>query len=96
MYTVIWLEEASQDVFRHYEFLSAKNQLAAIRAVQAILDTGDSLQTSPYRGTALQSRPGIRWIRVFFGKSGYILHYRIEEEAVIILEVYDGREDRAL
>ncbi len=96
MYTVKWLEEASQDVFRHYEFLSAKNQQAALRAVQAILKAGDSLQVSPYRGTALQSRPDIRWIRVFFGKYGYILHYRVEEETVLILEVHDGREDRFL
>ncbi|MBW4473949.1 MAG: type II toxin-antitoxin system RelE/ParE family toxin [Stenomitos rutilans HA7619-LM2] len=96
MYAVTWLEEASQDVFRHYEFLSAKNQPAAIRAVQAILEAGESLQTSPYRGTVLRSRPHIRWVRVFFGKYGYILHYRVEEDTVIILEVYDGREDRAL
>ena len=96
MYTVIWLEEASLDVFRHYDFLSAKNQPAALRAVQAILEAGESLQTLPYRGATLQSKPYIHWIRVFFGKYGYIIHYRIEGEAVIILEVYDGREARAL
>ena len=96
MYTVIWLEEASQDVFRHYEFLSAKDRPAAFRAVQAILEAGESLQTLPFRGAVLQSRPYIHWIRVFFGKYGYVIHYRIEEEAVVILEVYDRREDRAL
>ena len=67
---------------------------AATRAVQAIVSSGESLQQNPGRGAIVEEVVGLRKIIVPFGKYGYIIHYAILEDDVIILRVYHGRENR--
>ena len=92
MFDVSWLPEAMADLERHFEFLNAQNPDAASRAVRAILSAGSSLAQLPDRGTAI---PDIsqRKLRVFFGKSGYVLYYRVQAPQVFILRVHHGREN---
>lgn len=93
MFEVIWLPAALHDLDQQFDFINEKNPDAASRAVRAILNAGISLSRSPERGTTLAGTKQ-RKIRVFFGKYGYILYYRIEKQQVYILRVHHGRENR--
>jgi plasmid stabilization system protein ParE len=35
-----------------------------------------------------------RKLRVAFGKDGYVLYYRVEEQSVFVLRLHHGRENR--
>jgi plasmid stabilization system protein ParE len=93
MYEVIWLPEAMADLERHFAFLNEKNSDAASRAVRSITSAAGSLAVSPKRGVAIADT-NQRKRRVFFGKHGYVLYYRIEADRVFILRVHHGRENR--
>lgn len=94
MPTVVWSRPALADLDRQYQFLKAQSPAAATRAVQAIIQAGKSLSQSPQRGTPIASVPGLRKLKVRFGKFGYLLHYTVLEGEVLILRVYHGRQDR--
>jgi plasmid stabilization system protein ParE len=94
MFEVVWLPVALKDLERHFDFLNEKNPGAASRASRAILNAGASLSKYPERGAAI-SRTNQRKLRVFFGKYGYFLYYRIEQQKVFILRVHHGRENRS-
>lgn len=91
---IVWTESAMEDLNRHYEFLKINNADAAARAVQEIVSSAESLLENPRRGTPIGEVPGLRKLLVSFGKYGYVIHYSILEEDVIILRVYHGRENR--
>lgn len=91
---VIWTKGASDDVEKHHNELKGKNPAAAVKAVKAILSQGDNLGLMPYKGTALVSKPNVRKWPVEFGKSGYVIHYVVTDDAVVISKVYHGRQDR--
>jgi plasmid stabilization system protein ParE len=92
MSEVIWLPEAMADLERQFAFLNEKNPDAASRAVRSITAAAGSLAASPQRGVAIAAT-NQRKLRVFFGKSGYVLYYRIEADRVFILRVHHGREN---
>jgi len=91
---VIWSPTASRDIDRHYNFLLTRDATVAAKVVREIIKTGGSLAQSPYRGTIVQQKAGLRKLLVSFGKYGYVIHYTVIEEEVIILRVYQGRENR--
>lgn len=94
MFEVIWLPEALSDLEKQFDFLNEKNPDAASSAVRAILSSAASLAKSPGRGPTVPGTPQ-RKLRVFFGKYGYLLYYRIENQQVFILRVHHGRSDAA-
>lgn len=93
MLEVIWLSDALGDLDKQFDFLNDKNPNAASRAIRAILSAAASLAQSPHRGSAI---PGSnqRKLRIFFGKYGYLLYYRIERNQVFILRVHHGRSGK--
>ncbi|GAP93959.1 type II toxin-antitoxin system RelE/ParE family toxin [Leptolyngbya sp. NIES-2104] len=93
MFEVIWLPVALDDLDRQFDFLNEKNADAADRAVRAILNASASLSNAPERGLLIPNTDQ-RKLRVFFGKYGYMLYYRIENQQVFILRVHHGREQR--
>ncbi|QSV56934.1 MAG: type II toxin-antitoxin system RelE/ParE family toxin [Dolichospermum sp. UKL201] len=61
------------------------------------MDTsGESLQQNPRRGAIVDEIVGLRKLVVAFGKYGFIIHYVILEDDVIILRIYHGREHRPI
>ncbi|PSR13215.1 type II toxin-antitoxin system RelE/ParE family toxin [filamentous cyanobacterium CCP3] len=94
MPTVVWSRPALADLDRQYRFLKDQNPELASRAVQAIIQAGKSLAQSPQRGTPIAAAPGLRKLVVRFGKVGYLLHYTVLEDEVLILRVYHGRQNR--
>jgi plasmid stabilization system protein ParE len=92
-FSVSWLPDAERDLERHFDGLNQLNPSAASRGIRAILAAAASLAVSPYRGRSIEGTEQ-RQLRVFFGKYGYVLYYRIEDDRVFILRVHHGREDR--
>jgi plasmid stabilization system protein ParE len=93
MVEVIWLPVALEDLQKQFEFLNERNPDAASRAVRVILNASATLANFPERGTLI-SGTNQRKLRVFFGKQGYLLYYRLEGDRVFILRLHHGREDR--
>jgi plasmid stabilization system protein ParE len=94
MTTVNWSQPALVDLDRKHQFLVATDPELAIKAVQAIVQSGKSLEDNPQRGTPIADTPGLRKLLVPFGKYGYVLHYILLNEEVLILRVYHGRQNR--
>jgi plasmid stabilization system protein ParE len=94
MAEVIWLPVALDDLQKQFEFLNERDPDVASRAVRTILNGGATLAKFPERGTVI---PGTnqRKLRVFFGKYGYLLYYRLEGDRVFILRLHHGRENRS-
>ncbi len=96
MSEIVWTETAITDLNRHYDFIALSNADAAARAIQAIVTSGGSLQQNPRRGAIVDEIAGLRKLLVAFGKYGFIIHYVILENDVIILRIYHGRENRPI
>ena len=94
MISVTWSPTALADLDRQHQFLATLNPDAALKAAQVIVQSAKSLGENPKRGTPITDTPGLRKLLVSFGKYGYILHYVILEEEVLILRIYHGRQNR--
>ncbi|MGM3309020.1 type II toxin-antitoxin system RelE/ParE family toxin [Anabaena sp. WFMT] len=96
MSEIVWTETAINDLNRHYDFIALSNADAAARAIQAIVSLGGSLEQNPRRGAIIDEIAGLRKLVVSFGKYGFIIHYIILEDDVLILRIYHGRENRPI
>lgn len=95
---LVFLPEAENDIERLFNFLMAQGQpLAAQRAVLAIDEGIQLLLETPYIGVQMENRPDYRQLVVPFGKSAYVLRYRIHEaaETIVVIRIWHGREARA-
>lgn len=94
MSRLIWTEPALRDVQRLYRFLVPKNVDAARRAVKAIRAGVALLALQPGMGRPVQDmEPEYREWPVDFGDSGYIVLYRCDAHAtLVILAVRHQRE----
>ncbi|MBW4605586.1 MAG: type II toxin-antitoxin system RelE/ParE family toxin [Calothrix sp. FI2-JRJ7] len=90
---IVWTDNAIDDMNRHYDFIKVNNVEAASRALEAILSSGESLQQNPRRGAIVNEKAGLRKLLVPFGKYGFVIHYIVLEDDVVILNVYHGREN---
>lgn len=54
------------------------------------------LLDSPYIGVKMADQPGYRQFFVPFGKSVYVLRYRLHEEAdaLVVVRVWHGKKER--
>jgi plasmid stabilization system protein ParE len=94
MSQLIWSPEALLDLAAHFEFLKLKNPEAASKAAEAIRDAGFSLSQNPKRGILLADGSLRRKLIVPFGKYGYVIHYYIENDYILIVRIYHGRQNR--
>jgi len=85
---------AINDLNRHYDFLKVNSIEAAAKAVKTIVAAGESLQENAHRGAIVDEIAGLRKLVVSFGKYGFIIHYVILEDDVVIVRIYHGRENR--
>ncbi|MAU97335.1 MAG: plasmid stabilization protein [Fulvimarina sp.] len=92
----VFLPEAEADIERLYRFLSERNPSAARKAMLAIDEGIQMLLDTPLLGTRMEGRPDYRQLFVPFGKSAYVLRYRIHDDAdsLVVVRVWHGREDR--
>jgi plasmid stabilization system protein ParE len=94
MSQVSWTSTALADIQRHFEALEQVNVEAAISAAQAIRKAGDSLERNARSGLVVNEAKGLRKLKVAFGKYGFVIHYALLADDVVILKVYHGREER--
>lgn len=93
---VVFLPEAEADIDRLYNFLISANPIAAQKAMLAIDEGIVLLLQSPYIGLETPDRPGTRELFIPFGKSAYVLRYRVDSDndVVVVIRVWHGRESR--
>ncbi|AFY71991.1 plasmid stabilization system (plasmid) [Thalassoporum mexicanum PCC 7367] len=89
-----WSTQSEADLARHYHFLAAKSLSAAVQAIETIYKSAANLSSMPYMGLVIDEKSGLRKWPVAFGKSGYVLHYKVIDDEIVIDAVYAGRENR--
>ena len=91
-YLVRLLPSARNDLIRISDFLAGSAPRAALRAAQVLDQALRSLERFPER--APRNGDGGRDLFVPFGQAGYVVRYRIEDAAVVIIRIFHPREDR--
>jgi addiction module RelE/StbE family toxin len=87
---VEWRPTALADLEAIFAYLLPLNPFAAERVVQELTVAADSLASFPHRG-----RPGrASGTRELVTAWPYILVYEVRQEAVFILRVWHGAQDR--
>lgn len=89
--SVVWREVARADVARIIHYIAAENPIAARQLARELLLAGDSLTVFPRRGR----RGRVHGTRELVVVPPYILVYEIVGDAVIILRVWHGAQNRA-
>jgi toxin ParE1/3/4 len=92
LHRVILTERARADFDRLHAFLASKSPRSAKRAVQRIIEGIDLLSLFPNSGVVVKGNIRNAFIR--FGRSGYVVRYKVEAETVLISRIWHGREDR--
>jgi plasmid stabilization system protein ParE len=93
MSEVVWTRTALADIDRLFGVLEGEPEIRQ-DAIQRIRSAGDSLMRFPRRAPMVKAGIGLRKLRVPFGRYGYVIHFAILNEVVVILRVYHGRENR--
>lgn len=89
-----WLRRAAKHLDNIYEYLAPKNEQAAIKLYNEILDTADILTQFPLAGKVepvLEDCP--KCYRSIVACKHYKLIYRVEKDVVKIAAVWDCRQD---
>lgn len=93
MRTIIWLPEAVDDLVRLREFIGDKNREAAHRAATTIKNIVKILEDYPDIIHPLEDLPDFHDLVIPFGSGGYIVRYRLEENAVYIVGIRHSKEE---
>jgi plasmid stabilization system protein ParE len=93
---LIFLPEADADIDRLFDFLFKENPPAAEKAMLLIDEGASKLERFPELGVSMDDDTGRRELFIPFGKSVYVLRYRLyhEQNKIVILRVWHGREQR--
>lgn len=85
--------EAERDLVRLAEFLTRHNESVARRAGAKIKTALRSLDHMPTRARRLSDE--LHEFDIRFGKSGYVVQFRVAHDVVIIARIFHMREDRS-
>lgn len=90
---VIFAASAIDDLQRVRTFLNNVNPAAAKRAAAKILESVQILKQHPLLGRPVQHLPDQyrEWL-IRFGKSGYVVLYRVDEVAVTVVAIRHFKE----
>lgn len=93
---VVFLPRARGDLLRLRQFLEPHGAALAERSFDLLFAAARSLAEQPERGHPA-SRPPYRELVVPFGRSAYVIRYRVDHarETVVIVRMWHGRERRA-
>ncbi len=84
---------ADHDLDRLVAFLIAMSNRAARTRSKQIREKLRSLANAPFKGRQ-GPEPSMRELVIRFGKTTYVARYRVTDEAVIVLRIWHGLEDR--
>jgi plasmid stabilization system protein ParE len=90
---LIWAPEALRDLARLHGFLIESNPAAANRAIRAIREGIRILRDNPEIGRPVDGLDlAFRERLIAFGAGVYVVRYRVDDGAVVLLAVRHGRE----
>lgn len=89
---IIYAQRADADLARLEAFIAAESRRQAARAISRILRGLQNLQHFPEMGKDIGD--GFRQLVLRHGKSGYVIHYRVTDDAVVITRIWHGKENR--
>ncbi|MBL4942078.1 MAG: type II toxin-antitoxin system RelE/ParE family toxin [Colwellia sp.] len=92
---VVWLPDAVKDVMRLRKFIQDKNPSAAQRAASKIKEGVLILMSHPESGRPVDSLSTFREIFIPFGMGNYILRYREDNLAIVVVRVWHSKEERS-
>jgi plasmid stabilization system protein ParE len=79
-------------LLRFERYLNRHSPRAALRMFNLVASRVLSLREMPFKG--IERGHGMRELIVKFGKSAYVIRYRVTDEAVIITRIWHGRQNR--
>ncbi len=93
-FRVEWAEVARHDLDETADYVHRENPAAALRLVERIEQTAGALETMPHRGRVPPELVRFR-VQIYheIQISPYRLLYRVHEDSVVVLGVFDGRRD---
>jgi plasmid stabilization system protein ParE len=83
---------ARRDMLRFERSLKRHSPRAALRMFDLVTGRILSLAREPMKG--VEREHGMRELYVKFGKSAYVIRYRVTDDAVIVSRVWHGRQNR--
>lgn len=91
-----WFPEAVSDLARLRDFIRVHNPDAAQRVAKRIRDSAHRLLSFPFVGIPVQNidKLQLRDLFIPFGRAGYWMRYAITDDAIIIVKIWHGRENR--
>jgi plasmid stabilization system protein ParE len=93
MIALRWAPEAVRDLARLRLFIGDKDPGAAARAALRIREAAALLRRQPELGRVVENEE-FRDLVAAFGGGAYVLRYRIDVDAVIVVRVWHSREER--
>lgn len=92
MRKIIWSDSAIDDLVRLRDFIAANNSTVAKEAAQLLKESALQLATTPDIGKPVTDLTGYRDLAIRFGAAGYIMRYKVRENAVYIVHLRHYRE----
>ena len=89
---VIWTPRAVSDLWRLHDFLEVHSPRAAANVVQMLSRAPDRLEEFPRIGLRLEEFEGAEIRRLVVGD--YDIRYQVSDDAVFVLQIWHGKEDR--
>ena len=90
---LIWTRTAQQAIVRLHRFLADQDRAAAQRAIKAIRAGVNVLIAQPRLGRPVADLDvAFREWLIDFGDAGYVVLYRVDDDAVTILTIRHQRE----
>lgn len=83
---------ARRDMLRFERSLQRHSPRAALRMFDLI--SGRILKLGEHPLTGVERDNEVRELYVKFGKSAYVVRYRVTDEAVVIIRIWHGRQNR--
>ena len=85
---------ARADLIRLRQFIASESKAAAALAIQRLLSGVRLLRDFPELGVAV--RKPFRHLILPYGRSAYVVRYRVTKEEIVIVRIWHGREKRPL
>lgn len=92
IYRVELAPQAERDLVRLVDFLAEHSETTARRAGDAIKLGLRSLARMPARARRISD--DLHEFDIRFGKSGYVVQFRVKHDAVVVARIFHMREDR--
>lgn len=89
---LVYSQHADADLERLEAFIASESRRQAARAIARLLRGLQNLQDLPELGKELED--GYRQLVLRYGKNGYVIHYRVLDDAILITRIWHSKEER--